>query len=80
MKKEEGIKVSNIVLIVTLFLFLILIGRVSYIALSKKVDNINIQELASKRTTKETTRKSITTTRKSEKESRSDCSIAKKSN
>ena len=54
MKKEEGIKVSNIVLIVTLFLFLILIGRVSYIALSKKVDNINIQELASKRTTKET--------------------------
>ena len=54
MKKEEGIKVSNIVLIVTLFLFLILIGRVSYIALSKEVDNINIQELASKRTTKET--------------------------
>ena len=54
MKKEEGIKVSNIVLIVTLFLFLILIGRVSYIALSKKVDDINIQELASKRTTKET--------------------------
>ena len=54
MKKEEGIKVSNIVLIITLFLFLILIGRVSYIALSKKVDNINIQELASKRTTKET--------------------------
>lgn len=54
MKKEEGIKVSNIVLIVTLFLFLILIGRVSYIALSKEVDDINIQELASKRTTKET--------------------------
>ena len=54
MKKEEGIKVSNIVLIITLFLFLILIGRVSYIALSKKVDDINIQELASKRTTKET--------------------------
>ena len=54
MKKEEGIKVSNIVLIITLFLFLILIGRVSYIALSKEVDNINIQELASKRTTKET--------------------------
>ena len=54
MKKEEGIKVSNIVLIITLFLFLILIGRVSYIALSKEVDDINIQELASKRTTKET--------------------------
>ena len=48
MKKEEGIKVSNIVLIITLFLFLILIGRVSYIALSKKVDDINIQKTLEK--------------------------------
>ncbi len=54
MKKEDQVKVRNLVLIITLFLFIILIGRVTYLALSTTVDNINIQELASKRTTKTT--------------------------
>lgn len=35
-------------------MFLVITLRVSYIALSKEVDDINIQELASKRTTKTT--------------------------
>lgn len=50
---EHNVKVSNVVLIVVFFLFLIIITRVSYIALTKKIDNIDIQSLASKRTTKE---------------------------
>ena len=54
MKKDGKVKVSNLILIVALFLFIVIIVRVSYIALSDTVDNINIQELASKRTTKTT--------------------------
>ena len=54
MKKEKKIKISNLLLIFTLFLFLLLGARISYIGLSDKVDNINIQELASKRTTQTT--------------------------
>ena len=50
MKKE--VHISNTVLVITFFLFIIIIFRVSYIALSKEVDDINLQELASKRTTK----------------------------
>lgn len=51
MKKENKVKISNLLLIFTLFLFLILGYRVCFIGLSKKIDNIDIQELASKRTT-----------------------------
>ena len=54
MKKENKVKISNLLLIFTLFLFLILGARISYIGLSKEVDHINIQELASKRTTQTT--------------------------
>ena len=54
MKKENRVKISNLLLIVTLFLFIGLGARLSFIGLSKEVDNINIQELASKRTTKTT--------------------------
>ncbi len=54
MKNENKIKVSNLILIVALFVFIIIIARVSYIAVSAEVDGINIQELASKRTTKTT--------------------------
>ena len=50
---EHNVKVSNVVLIIVFFLFLIIITRVSYISLAKKIDNIDIQSLASKRTTKE---------------------------
>ena len=52
--KDCGVKISNLFLITALFFFLVLIIRVSYIALSPSVDSINIQELASKRTTKTT--------------------------
>lgn len=54
MKKENKVKISNLFLITALFLFLILILRVSYIAISPTVDNIDIQALANKRTTKTT--------------------------
>ena len=46
------IKINNLLLICTLFLFIILSVRLVYIGISKKIDNIDIQELASKRTTK----------------------------
>ena len=54
MKKENKVKISNVLLIFTLFLFLVLGARLSYIGLSKEVDHINIQDLASKRTTQTT--------------------------
>ena len=54
MKKENKVKISNLLLIFTLFLFVLLSARLVYIGVSEKVDNINIQELASKRTTKTT--------------------------
>ena len=54
MKKEKKVKISNLLLLGTLFLFLVLIARVSYIALSKEIDHIDIQKLASQRTTKTT--------------------------
>jgi len=54
MKKENQVKVSNSVLIIALFLFLILSIRIGYLSLSSKVDGIDIQALASKRTTKTT--------------------------
>ena len=54
MKKENRVKISNLLLISTLFLFVILASRLFYIGVSTKVDNIDIQNLASKRTTKTT--------------------------
>ncbi len=54
MKKEVKVKISNLFLIMALFFFLVIIVRVSYIAISPEVDDINIQDLASKRTTKTT--------------------------
>ena len=52
--KENRIKISNLFLILALLLFVILSARLAYIGVSPTVDNINIQELASKRTTKTT--------------------------
>ena len=54
MEKENNVKISNFTLIIALFLFLVLGFRIAYLSLSKEVDNINIQQLASKRTTKTT--------------------------
>lgn len=58
MRKENKVKISNLLLICTLFLFIIIGARLTFIGISKKVDNIDIQELASKRTTKTTILKS----------------------
>lgn len=54
-RKKNNIRYSGIVIILSLFLFVIIIGRVLYLGLSKEVDGINLQELASKRTTKSET-------------------------
>ena len=51
-RKKNNIRYSGLVIILSLFLFVIIIGRVLYLGLSKEVDGINLQELASKRTTK----------------------------
>ena len=51
-RKKNNIRYSGIVIILSLFLFVIIIGRVLYLGLSKEVDGVNLQELASKRTTK----------------------------
>ena len=47
-RKKNNIRYSGLVIILSLFLFVIIIGRVLYLGLS----GINLQELASKRTTK----------------------------
>lgn len=51
-KKRNDIQYSKLIVAISLFLFVIIIFRVSELALSKEIDGINLQELASKRTTK----------------------------
>lgn len=51
-KKRNDIQYSKLIVTISLFLFVIIIYRVSELALSKEIDGINLQELASKRTTK----------------------------
>ena len=55
MKKAKGeeVKVSNISLIIAFLFFIVLIGRLFHLALSKEVDGINLQEFAKTRTTRE---------------------------
>ena len=52
---SNNVKVSNLALILALFLFVILSLRIAQLSLSTKVDGINLQELSSKRITKTTT-------------------------
>lgn len=55
MKKKRtrnNIKISKTILVVVLFLFVVMIGRLTQLALSKNIDGVNLKELASKRTTK----------------------------
>lgn len=56
MKKRtiNNVKISNAALIIVLFLFLILIYRASVLALSKKIDGIDLPKLADSRTTEKT--------------------------
>lgn len=51
-KKRNNIKYSKGVVIISLLLFCVLISRLTQIALSTEIDDTNLQELASKRTTK----------------------------
>lgn len=51
-KTRNGIKYSKMVLFISFFLFVAMIIRVLQLATSKEIDGINLQELASKRTTK----------------------------
>ena len=51
-KKRNNIQYSKLIVGVSLFLFVVIIFRVSQLALSEEIDGVNLQELASKRTTK----------------------------
>ena len=51
-KKRNNIKYSKIFIIVALFLFALIIKRIFELSLSKEIDGVNLQKLASSRTTK----------------------------
>lgn len=51
-RKRNNIRYSKMIVGLSLFLFVIIIFRVSELALSKEIDGINLKELASKRTTR----------------------------
>ncbi len=51
-KKKNNVKYSKFFILFSLFLFVIMIARVLQLALATKIDGINLQELADKRTTK----------------------------
>ena len=50
-RKKNNIRYSGWMIILSLFLFVIFIYRLSYLSLSKEVDGLNLKELASRRTT-----------------------------
>ena len=52
---NRNVRIANISLLVTLFLFVLLIYRAGVLSLSEKVDGINLKEFASKRTIKHET-------------------------
>ncbi len=51
-KKGNNIKYSKTIILISLLLFALMIARVCELALSNKIDGVNLKELASKRTTK----------------------------
>ena len=51
-KPKNNVHYSKFVILATLLLFCVIIGRVIQLGTSTKIDGINLQELASKRTTK----------------------------
>jgi len=51
-RRKNNIKYSRIFIFISLLLFCLMIGRVVQLGLSKKVDGINLQKLASSRTTR----------------------------
>lgn len=50
--KKNNIRYSVLIIVLALFLFAVMIGRVIYLGISPSVDGVNLQSLASKRTTK----------------------------
>lgn len=55
MKKRVTVKISKLIILIVAFLFVAIIGKLSYVVLSDKVDGINLQEKASSiATTKKT--------------------------
>ena len=51
-RKKNEVKYSGLVIILSLFLFGIIIARVCYLALSTDVDGYNLKKLGESRTTK----------------------------
>lgn len=51
-KTRNSIKISKVILLSFLFLFVVMILRLSQLALSKNIDGVNLKKLASKRTTR----------------------------
>ena len=51
-KTRNKVRYSKLVVFISLFLFAVMIGRVIELSTSKEIDGINLQELASKRTTR----------------------------
>lgn len=51
-KRRNNIKYSKILILSSLFLFIVIILRVLQLSLSETVDNVNLQELAAQRTTR----------------------------
>ena len=50
-RKKNNIKYSKGIILISLFLFVLMILRVAQLALSPKVDGVNLKDLASRRTT-----------------------------
>ncbi len=51
-KKGNNVRYSKAIILFSLLLFALMIGRVTQLALSRKVDGVNLKELASKRITR----------------------------
>ena len=51
MKKARTVKVSKLFVLVVVFLFVIIIAKLSYVVLSPKVDGIDLTAFAQKRNT-----------------------------
>ncbi len=51
-KKRNNVRYSRGIIIISLLLFVVMIARVTQLALSKEIDGVNLKRLASQRTTK----------------------------
>ena len=50
-KKRNNIKYPRVIILISLLLFCIIIGRVAQLGLSQEIDGTNLKELAKQRTT-----------------------------